>query len=138
MYITFHPTFGTPQILICHPISPLPSHQACHHPTLLRLLKAVKMRCTAKKRLLVVHTKTLRFSFLHDRVLPPGGTSVSNDTVQCSELQGGWLQPKSSVSQARRWQRRARVKPGGHRGGRIGRRGAPTNNQGLDGGFVQA
>lgn len=53
-------------------------------------------------------------------------------TEQCSE-------PKPGVSQARGGQRRARVKPGGHRGGgRIGRREAPTNKQGLDGRFVQA
>ena len=53
---------------------------------------------------------------------------------------------KPGVSQATRGQRRARVKPGGDRvrvgwgwglGGKIGRREAQTNNQGLDGGYIQ-
>lgn len=63
------------------------------------------------------------------------------------------MQPKPGVSQARRGQRRVRVKLGGHRGGegghrggerlvvvggRIGCREAPTDSRGLDGRFVQA
>lgn len=50
------------------PISPLHNtitHQACHHPTPLRLLKVVSMRCSTKRCVFIVHPKKLRLRFLH-------------------------------------------------------------------------
>lgn len=49
----------------------------------------------------------------------------------------GGCRPKPGDSHARRGQRRARVKPGEHRGGRKGGREAPTNNRGWVAGLCR-
>lgn len=74
------------------------SHQACHHPTLLRLLKEVRLRCTAARRLLEVHPKRLQLSFLHAvTVFYHRGAPVL--AVQCSELQEAAARIKRQPSQ---------------------------------------
>ena len=99
--------------------SPLPSHQACHHPTLLRLLRVVVKRDACRQ----FTPKKLQFSFHHAmntfyHLEAPVLAATQCSAVSCRKR--GRLQPKPGVSQARRGQRRARVKPDGHRGGRIG------------------